>query len=233
MDGEYSNQRRYVELIAMAENLGQPVATAAPSDAERAARAYAAQRQQRAREVRAATAAMRAPEARPALTTIASAQPTTRALRVSDQAQSTRRVRELEASLERQVATPGTPASALRESQAVRVPIGSKGVRVENDGSVYAQFEDRDRLIGRIEVRMRDRYDDQRRVRAREERSAADARKLAASRDAARIEAARAAPDDQAAQTIRSLAERLGVPTQVDRVRTRRDLAGTLLDASK
>lgn len=226
----------------MADALTQSVTTQQAPEAGMATQAYAAQRQPRVRArqapmTRAVESAATRLEATSTATATAAARPASRPLRTVQAAGDPTQVLRLEAAAQRPETMPtavATPPRAVSEARReLRVPIGSKGVRVENDGSVYAQFEDRDRLIGQIEIRERPRYQDERRAEARRADAAATRdRRLAVARQDKGV-VTRPDPAVRAAQTIRGMADALGVQTQVQQVRSQRDLAGALVNMAR
>jgi hypothetical protein len=225
----------------MADMLTPSVATQQAPDTGTAAKAYAAQRKPRARTpeapmARAVQSAATRLAATAATTSTAAPRTASRPLRAAVPAGDPTQVLRVEAAARRPETMPAPSAAPRAVSQArreLRVPIGSKGVRVDNDGSVYAQFEDRDRLIGRIEIRERPKYEDERRAEIhRASVAAARERQFAVARQDQGV-VTRPNPAVRAAQTIRGMADALGVQTQVQQVRSQRDLAGALVNMAR
>lgn len=125
-------------------------------------------------------------------------------------------------------------ARAARRSQgaeeAFQVPASAKGTQVRNDGAVYALYEDRDRLLGRVGIGERPRYDDL--LRATEKARARLSAREAALDVSRRTEAA-PSPSEQASEAVAAIAKRLGLEAQARPVRSARDLTGVLVDMAR
>lgn len=126
-----------------------------------------------------------------------------------------------------------TTADGARVGGGIRVPVGSTGVRIDVIGDVYAQFNDRERLLGRVGLHEFPNYMGLEALggnQYRETAASGAARPAATGLEPGYLEASNT---DLAVEVIQGVAAALGVASNVSVVRTADDLQGTLLDMVK
>lgn len=124
-------------------------------------------------------------------------------------------------------------ADGSRVGGGIRVPAASMGVRIDVIGDVYAQFNDRERWLGRVSLNEFPNYTGMKALGSnRYEATVASGtpRPVEGTMQAGYLEASNT---DVAVEVIRNVAATLGVAANVSVVRTADDLQGTLLDMVK
>jgi len=124
-------------------------------------------------------------------------------------------------------------ANGARVGGGIRVPVGSNGLRINVIGDVYAQFNARERLLGRIDFTEFANYAGLKALGANEYQTTAASgapRPAPANVESGYLEASNT---NLAAEIIQNVAAAVGVQANVTVVRTADDLQGTLLDMVK